>query len=122
MPAETRVKAWKIRIVEGRAAKASGCDLRGRQLRLVSGMAFGILHLNAFRDRRRYHRHRDDCHRRRIRISRILRKRYGTGRWRKLKGAATVRLTDGTSRRAEVHWFEAHGIGKKMMRIKRFLD
>jgi len=59
---------------------------------------------------------------RRIRISRILRKRYGTGRWRKIKGAATVRLADGTSRRAEVHWFEAHGVGKKMMRIKRFLD
>ena len=58
----------------------------------------------------------------RIRISRILRKRYGTGRWRKLKGAATVRLADGASRRAEVHWFEAHGVGKKMMRIKRFLD
>jgi hypothetical protein len=58
----------------------------------------------------------------RIRISRILRKRFGAGRWRKLKGAATVRLFDGTVRRAEIHWFEAHGIGKKMMRIKRFLD
>ena len=23
---------------------------------------------------------------------------------------------------AEVHWFEAHGIGKRKMRIKRFLD
>jgi len=58
----------------------------------------------------------------RIRILRILRKRFGAGRWRKLKGAATVRLFDGTVRRAEIHWFEAHGIGKKMMRIKRFLD
>lgn len=58
----------------------------------------------------------------RIRISRILRRRYGAGRWRKLKGVAMVRLFDGTVRRAELHWFEAHGIGKKKMRIKRFLD
>ena len=42
--------------------------------------------------------------------------------WRKIKGIATVRLRDRTLRRAEVHWFEAHGIGKKEMRIKRFLD
>ena len=57
-----------------------------------------------------------------IRILSMLRKRYGKGRWRKLKGNAIVRLADGTTRRAEIHWFEAHGIGKKMMRIKRFLD
>ncbi|MGH9840662.1 MAG: hypothetical protein ACREEM_17935 [Blastocatellia bacterium] len=57
-----------------------------------------------------------------IRILSVLRKRYGKGRWRKLKGLAAVRLPDGTMRQAEVHWFEAHGIGKKMMRIKRFLD
>ena len=58
----------------------------------------------------------------RIRILPFLQKRYGKGRWRKLKGVATVRLLDGTIRQAEIHWFEAHGIGKKMMRIKRFLD
>ncbi len=57
-----------------------------------------------------------------IRILALLRKRYGPGRWRKLKGIAAVRLSDGTVRLAEVHWFEAHGIGKKKMRIKRFLD
>ncbi len=57
-----------------------------------------------------------------IRILRILRKRYGHGRWRKRKGITTLRLGDGTIRRAEVHWFEAHGIGKRKMRIKRFLD
>ena len=57
-----------------------------------------------------------------IRILPLLRKRYGKGRWRKLKGTASVRLLDGTIRLAEVHWFEAHGIGKKKMRIKRFLD
>jgi hypothetical protein len=57
-----------------------------------------------------------------IRILSFLRKRYGRGRWRKLKGKAFVRLADGTVRRAELHWFEAHGIGKRKMRIKRFLD
>lgn len=57
-----------------------------------------------------------------IRILALLRKRYGRGRWRKLKGVANVRLADGTIRLAEVHWFEAHGIGKRKMRIKRYLD
>ncbi len=57
-----------------------------------------------------------------IRILKLLRKRYGKGRWRKLKGVATVRLFDGTIRLAEVHWFEAHRVGKKKMRIKRFVD
>jgi hypothetical protein len=57
-----------------------------------------------------------------VRIAAQLRKRYGTGRWRKLKGTAKVRLSDDTVRLAEVHWFQAHGIGKRKMRIKRFLD
>jgi hypothetical protein len=57
-----------------------------------------------------------------IRILPLLRRRYGRGRWRKLKGKALVRLADGTVRHAELHWFEAHGIGKRKMRIKRFLD
>ncbi|CBE67261.1 MAG: hypothetical protein F9K13_00190 [Candidatus Methylomirabilis oxygeniifera] len=57
-----------------------------------------------------------------VRILPVLRKQYGSGHWRKLKGIATVRLTDRTMRLAEVHWFEAHGIGKRKMRIKRFLD
>ena len=51
-----------------------------------------------------------------------LRKQLGTGRWRKLKGIATIRLLGGSIRVAEVHWYEAHGIGKKKMKIKRFLD
>lgn len=51
-----------------------------------------------------------------------LRKKYGTGRWRKLKGKATVRLANGGTRYAEIHWYEAHGIGKKRFKIKRFLD
>lgn len=51
-----------------------------------------------------------------------LRKRYGPGRWRKLKGIAMVRLANGKIRPAEVHWYEAHGIGRKGMKVKRFLD
>lgn len=51
-----------------------------------------------------------------------LRKKYGTGQWRKLKGYAHVRLENGTIRYAEIHWYEAHGIGKKRFKIKRFLD
>jgi hypothetical protein len=51
-----------------------------------------------------------------------LRKLYGTGRWRKKKGTATVLLSDGTICEAEIHWYEAHGIGKKEMKIKCILD
>jgi hypothetical protein len=47
---------------------------------------------------------------------------FGAGRWRKLKGVALVRLQDGTMRLAEVHWYEAHGIGKRRIKIKRYLD
>ena len=58
----------------------------------------------------------------RIRDIERLRKAFGSGRWRKLKGKATVRLDDGYECRAEVHWYEAHGIGKKEMKIKEILD
>jgi hypothetical protein len=51
-----------------------------------------------------------------------LQESYGVGRWRKLKGVATVRLVNGNIRLAEVHWYEATGIGKKRLKIKRFLD
>jgi hypothetical protein len=47
---------------------------------------------------------------------------YGKGRWRKMKGVADVRLRDGSVRRAELHWYEAHGIGKKEFKRKRYLD
>ena len=47
-----------------------------------------------------------------------LQKLYGKGRWRKLRGVATVRLADGTIHRAEVHWYEAHGIGRKELKLK----
>jgi hypothetical protein len=51
-----------------------------------------------------------------------LRKQFGEGRWRKLKGRATIRLANGHVRVAEVHWYEAHGIGRKRMKIQQFLD
>lgn len=57
-----------------------------------------------------------------IRTLARLRKRYGGRRWRKLKGVATVRLASGRVRRTEVHWYEAHGVGRKGWKIKRFLD
>ncbi len=52
-----------------------------------------------------------------------LQRKYGKGRWRKLKGIAQVRLANGTIRLAEIHWYEAHGIGKKEFKLKLpFLD
>ncbi len=57
-----------------------------------------------------------------IRKLRRLKKLYGPGRWRKRKGRAKVRLPDGMICTAEVHWFEAHGIGRRELKIKRVLD
>jgi hypothetical protein len=57
-----------------------------------------------------------------IRNLRHLRKNYGAGRWRKLKGIATVRLANDALRRVELHWYEAHGIGRRDMKIKRYVD
>jgi hypothetical protein len=52
-----------------------------------------------------------------------LRRQYGRGRWRKLKGVARVRLPSGRTRLAEVHWYEAHGIGKREFKLRLpFLD
>jgi hypothetical protein len=50
-----------------------------------------------------------------------LRRLYGRGRWRKRKGVARVRLDDGSMHLAEIHWYEASGIGKRDFKIKRFL-
>ena len=57
-----------------------------------------------------------------IRDIKRLRKHYGSGRWRKMKGVAKVRLRNGRIRTAELHWYEAHGIGKKEFKRKRYLD
>jgi hypothetical protein len=54
-------------------------------------------------------------------IRRYLERTYGKGRWRKMKGIATVQLADGTICKAEIHWFEAHGIGRKDFKIKRVI-
>lgn len=50
-----------------------------------------------------------------------LKKQYGGKRWRKRKGFATVRLAHGRTRSAEIHWYEAHGVGPKEHKIKRFI-
>lgn len=57
----------------------------------------------------------------RIRDIMRLRRQFGPGRWRKLKGITTVCLANGVVRKAEIHWYEAHGIGRKKLKIKRFL-
>jgi len=57
-----------------------------------------------------------------IRDLRRLRRSYGKGRWRKMKGVATVRVPNGKLRRVELHWFEAHGIGKRDLKIKLYLE
>jgi len=57
-----------------------------------------------------------------VRARKRLRKLYGEGRWRKLKGFATVRLRSGEIRDAELHWYESGRIGKREFKIKRFVD
>ena len=57
-----------------------------------------------------------------IRERRRLQRRYGKGRWRKRKGRARVRLADGSIRNAELHWYEATGVGRKELKIKRYVD
>ena len=57
-----------------------------------------------------------------VKVRSLLRKMYGRGRWRKRKGVATIRLVNGKIRRVELHWYEAHGIGRRDLKIKRYLD
>ena len=51
-----------------------------------------------------------------------LNRTYGATRWRKLKGEALIRLPSGRVRRAELHWYEGHGIGRRELKRKRYLD
>jgi hypothetical protein len=51
-----------------------------------------------------------------------LRKLYGDGRWRKMKGVAFIKLRNGRIHKAELHWYEAHGIGRKEYKRKRYLE
>ena len=57
-----------------------------------------------------------------VRVRAHLRKAYGQGRWRKMKGNGTIRLPNGVVRRVELHWYEAHGIGRREFKIKRYID
>ncbi len=57
-----------------------------------------------------------------LRERRRLRKLYGGSHWRKRKGVATIELADGTICLAELHWYEAHGVGSREFKIKRILD
>ena len=57
-----------------------------------------------------------------IRVLSKLEKLYGRGRWRKLKGQAVVELPDGSVTLAEIHWYEAQGIGRKDMKVKHLFD
>jgi len=54
-----------------------------------------------------------------VHVRRYLDRVYGKGRWRKMKGTALARLADGTVCEVKIHWFEAHGIGRKDMKIKK---
>ncbi len=56
-----------------------------------------------------------------IRVYRRLVRQFARGKWRKMKGFATVRLADGRVMDAELHWYEAHGVGKRAPKIKRLL-
>jgi hypothetical protein len=51
-----------------------------------------------------------------------LKKYYGLGNWKKMKGIAHIRLSSGKIKLAELHWYEAHGIGKKEIKRKRYLE
>lgn len=55
-----------------------------------------------------------------IRDRALLVRQYGLGNWRKMKGISQVRLTDGTIAMAEIHWYEAHGIGKVKIKVKEW--
>ena len=57
-----------------------------------------------------------------IRDNADLKARYGGRRWRKLKGIGKIRLPNRRVRNAEIHWYEAHGVGKRNLKIKRLLD
>ncbi|MGH8491010.1 MAG: hypothetical protein ACREXS_19630 [Gammaproteobacteria bacterium] len=57
-----------------------------------------------------------------VRVRKQLAKVHGRGRWRKLKGHATIRLPNGNEHEVELHWYEAHGIGRREVKIKHYLD
>ena len=58
----------------------------------------------------------------RIRDIMRLRRKYGMAAWKKMKGIANIRIQNGKICRAEIHWYEAHGIGKRKLKIKKILE
>ena len=57
-----------------------------------------------------------------VRVRSHLNKAYGRGRWRKMKGTAMIKLPNGALHLVELHWYQAHGIGRRDLKIKRYLD
>ncbi|MGQ0552897.1 MAG: hypothetical protein ACT4PU_06725 [Planctomycetota bacterium] len=57
-----------------------------------------------------------------LRVLARLRRRYGRGRWRKKKGFVVVRLGAGRIVWAELHWYEAHGLGRRELKIRRIVS
>jgi hypothetical protein len=57
-----------------------------------------------------------------VRVRAYLNKAYGNARWRKMKGIAAVRLPNGVLRTVELHWYEAHGMGRRDVKIKRYVE
>jgi hypothetical protein len=57
-----------------------------------------------------------------IRELKRLNRVYGKANWRKRKGTAKIRLSDGTIKLAELHWYEGHGKGRKETKIKKYLE
>ncbi len=57
-----------------------------------------------------------------IRGLRRLKEEFGGRRWRKLKGIGLVQFPNGEVRQAELHWYEAHGVGRRKLKVKRILD
>ena len=92
------------------------------RLRLVMPWSINPQCPSQVRDRRRDRGRRDDRYRNGRSDSRVFSKLHGPGRWRKRKGLALVRLWNGRLRRVELHWYEAHGIGRRDFKIKRYVD
>ena len=57
-----------------------------------------------------------------IREHKQLKAQFGGRRWCKLKGVGYVRFPNGEVHRAELHWYEAHGVGRRKVKVKRRLD
>lgn len=57
-----------------------------------------------------------------IRELKRLKRSYGFGKWRKRKGIALIKLENGELLTAELHWYEASGVGKHEFKIKKLME